>query len=210
MIPVIFRVYLCVLQGTATRAAPKEPLLQSEQRPADHWADERAPEVFGTVRMISHRSINMWPLTHRATQTPKLVNHSFQTHRDTWLLFSQQHEHTTCNLISLLTFFSRTLQSPLLLSDSCLHLFLQSQLCIPKMEACAAGRTQYSVGQAVQRCCGLRRFHSEEDLQKDLSMFCDSDSDRYCNVFFYSNNSVGSSKTQWWKVLLLKYCTCEF
>ncbi|XP_071326011.1 sorting nexin-10B [Trachinotus anak] len=75
-------------------------------------------------------------------------------------------------------FLEQILQSPLLLSDSCLHLFLQSELSVSKIEACAAGRTHYSVAQAVQRC-GLRRFHSEEDLQKDLSMCCafDTDSD---------------------------------
>ncbi|XP_034030888.1 sorting nexin-10B [Thalassophryne amazonica] len=76
----------------------------------------------------------------------------------------------------LQTFLKQILQSPLLLSDSCLHLFLQSQLSVSKMEACAAGRTKYSVAQAV-RHCELRRFHSEEDLQKDLSTSFDSDSD---------------------------------
>lgn len=91
--------------------------------------------------------------------------------------------------------FSRIVQSPLLLSDSCLHLFLQSQLSVSKIQACAAGRTHYSVAQAV-KSCGLRRFHSEEDLQKDLSMSCDSDSDRYHNgvqkliVFLIRNTAV--------------------
>ncbi|KAF7669422.1 hypothetical protein LDENG_00186500 [Lucifuga dentata] len=75
-------------------------------------------------------------------------------------------------------FLEQILQSPLLLSDSHLHLFLQSQLSMSKMEACAAGRTHYSVAQAVQHYgCRLKRFHSEEDLQKDLSIYCDSDSD---------------------------------
>uniref|UniRef100_A0AAV2MD29 PX domain-containing protein n=1 Tax=Knipowitschia caucasica TaxID=637954 RepID=A0AAV2MD29_KNICA len=69
-------------------------------------------------------------------------------------------------------FLEQILQSPLLLSDSCLHLFLQSQLCVAKMEACAAGRTAYSVAQAVQRC-GLRRFHSEEELHRSISLSCD-------------------------------------
>ncbi|KAM8868975.1 sorting nexin-10B isoform 2-T2 [Spinachia spinachia] len=59
--------------------------------------------------------------------------------------------------------------------EHCLHLFLQSQLSVSKMQACAAGRTHYSVAQAVQRC-GRRRFHSEGDLRKNLSMSCDSDS----------------------------------
>uniref|UniRef100_G3P089 Sorting nexin 10b n=1 Tax=Gasterosteus aculeatus aculeatus TaxID=481459 RepID=G3P089_GASAC len=73
-------------------------------------------------------------------------------------------------------FLEQILQNPLLLSDSCLHLFLQSRLSVSKMQACAAGQTLYSVAQAVQRC-GLRRFRSEEDMQKDPSMSCDSDSD---------------------------------
>uniref|UniRef100_A0A3B5Q2I5 Sorting nexin 10b n=1 Tax=Xiphophorus maculatus TaxID=8083 RepID=A0A3B5Q2I5_XIPMA len=73
-------------------------------------------------------------------------------------------------------FLEKILQSNLVLSDSCLHLFLQSQLSISKMEACVAGKTSFTVAQAVQSC-GLRRFHSEEDLQRDLSVFCDSDSD---------------------------------
>lgn len=73
-------------------------------------------------------------------------------------------------------FLEQILQSPLLLSDSCLHLFLQSQLSVSKMEACAAGRTRYSVEQAVQGC-GLRRFHSHDDLHGDPSSCCDCDSD---------------------------------
>ncbi|XP_061531768.1 sorting nexin-10B isoform X1 [Phycodurus eques] len=79
-------------------------------------------------------------------------------------------------MAGLQKFLEQILQSPLLLSDSCLHLFLQSQLSVVKMEACAAGRTRYSVAQAVQ-CCGIRRFLSQEALQKDLSMSADSDSD---------------------------------
>ncbi|XP_018544149.1 sorting nexin-10B [Lates calcarifer] len=82
----------------------------------------------------------------------------------------------TKRMKGLQKFLEQILQSPVLLSDSCLHLFLQSQLSVSKIEACAAGRTHFSVAQAVQGC-GLRRFHSEEDLQKNLSLCCDSDSD---------------------------------
>ncbi|XP_051263732.1 sorting nexin-10B isoform X3 [Dicentrarchus labrax] len=85
-------------------------------------------------------------------------------------------QQITERMKGLQKFLEQILQNPLLLSDSCLHLFLQSQLSVSKIQACAAGRTHYSVAQAVQRC-GLRRFHSQEDLQKDLSMSCDSDSD---------------------------------
>lgn len=85
-------------------------------------------------------------------------------------------QQITERMKGLQRFLEQILQNPLLLSDSCLHLFLQSQLSVSKIQACAAGRTHYSVDQAVQRC-GLRRFHSEQDLQKDLCMSCDSDSD---------------------------------
>ncbi|XP_034409985.1 sorting nexin-10B [Cyclopterus lumpus] len=85
-------------------------------------------------------------------------------------------QQITERMKGLQRFLEQILESPLLLSDSCLHLFLQSQLSVSKMNACAAGQTHYSVAQAVQQC-GLRRFHSEEDLEKDLSMSCDSDSD---------------------------------
>ncbi|KAM6909603.1 sorting nexin-10B isoform 2-T2 [Xenentodon cancila] len=85
-------------------------------------------------------------------------------------------QQITERMKGLQKFLEEILRSPLLLSDSCLHLFLQSELSVSKIEACAAGRTNYSVAQAVQRS-GLRRFHSVEDLQKDLSLSCDSDSD---------------------------------
>ncbi|XP_034553962.1 sorting nexin-10B [Notolabrus celidotus] len=85
-------------------------------------------------------------------------------------------QQITERMKGLQKFLEQVLQSNLLLSDSLLHLFLQSQLSASKMQACASGRTHYSVAQAIQRC-GLRRFHSEEDLQKDLSTSCDSDSD---------------------------------
>ncbi|KAG8010126.1 Sorting nexin-10A [Nibea albiflora] len=85
-------------------------------------------------------------------------------------------QQITERMKGLQRFLEQILHNPLLLSDSCLHLFLQSQLSVSKMQACAAGKTHYSVAQAVQGC-GLRRFHSEEDLQKDLNMSCDSDSD---------------------------------
>ncbi|KAF3691840.1 Sorting nexin-10B [Channa argus] len=79
-------------------------------------------------------------------------------------------------IAGLQKFLEQILQSPLLLSDSCLHLFLQSELSVSKMEACASGKTHYSVAQAVQHC-GRRRFLSEGDLQKDLCISCESDSD---------------------------------
>uniref|UniRef100_A0A8C9SDQ2 Sorting nexin 10b n=2 Tax=Scleropages formosus TaxID=113540 RepID=A0A8C9SDQ2_SCLFO len=73
-------------------------------------------------------------------------------------------------------FLEVILQNPLVLSDSCLHLFLQSQLSVVQMEACAAGRTHYSVAQAIQNCGGgMQRFRSQEDLPELAQDCCDSD-----------------------------------
>ncbi|KAJ3597544.1 hypothetical protein NHX12_001067 [Muraenolepis orangiensis] len=68
-------------------------------------------------------------------------------------------------MAGLQRFLEQIVESPFLLSDSCVHLFLQSELSVAKMEACVAGRTPYSVAQAIQGR-GLRRFHSTEDLNK--------------------------------------------
>uniref|UniRef100_A0A3B4ABH2 PX domain-containing protein n=1 Tax=Periophthalmus magnuspinnatus TaxID=409849 RepID=A0A3B4ABH2_9GOBI len=105
-------------------------------------------------------------------------------------------------------FLEQILQSPLLLSDSCLHLFLQSQLSVNKMEACAEGRTPFSVAQAVQRC-GLRRFHSDEELHKNMGLACDSESTEAESLLLNKSRSAA----------LLRYptpdeedslnCTCE-
>nr|XP_054505713.1 sorting nexin-11 isoform X2 [Agelaius phoeniceus]XP_054505714.1 sorting nexin-11 isoform X2 [Agelaius phoeniceus]XP_054505715.1 sorting nexin-11 isoform X2 [Agelaius phoeniceus] len=48
-------------------------------------------------------------------------------------------------------FLERVLQSAVLLSDSRLHLFLQSQLPVPAIEACVQGRGPHSVTEAILR-----------------------------------------------------------
>ncbi|XP_061106057.1 sorting nexin-10B [Conger conger] len=74
-------------------------------------------------------------------------------------------------------FLDVILQNPVVLSDSRLHLFLQSQLSVAKMEACASGQTRFSVDQAIQRCgCEFRRFHFAEELPEgEDKACCDSD-----------------------------------
>ncbi|KAF0045321.1 hypothetical protein F2P81_001850 [Scophthalmus maximus] len=101
-------------------------------------------------------------------------------------------------------FLKQILQSPLVLSDSCMHLFLQSDLSVSKIEACAAGRTRFSVTQAVRRC-GLRRFHSEEDLQKVLGMCCDSDSDSRNRL---DSGESPQNQTEGVERPFLKMCGC--
>ncbi|CAB1333828.1 unnamed protein product, partial [Coregonus sp. 'balchen'] len=81
------------------------------------------------------------------------------------LLILNNAQQITERMKGLQKFLELTLESNLLLSDSCLHLFLQSDLGVSKIEACASGRSHYSVSQAVLRCgCKLRRFNSQEDL----------------------------------------------
>uniref|UniRef100_A0AAA9TGZ9 Sorting nexin 11 n=1 Tax=Bos taurus TaxID=9913 RepID=A0AAA9TGZ9_BOVIN len=48
-------------------------------------------------------------------------------------------------------FLEKVLQSVVLLSDSQLHLFLQSQLSVPEIEACVQGRSPVSVSDAILR-----------------------------------------------------------
>lgn len=84
----------------------------------------------------------------------------------------------TQRMQGLQQFLEAVLQTPLLLSDSRLHLFLQSHLSIAKMDACAQGHTHYTVAQAIQRCGGDARFPFEEQHQEeDSKTCCDSDCD---------------------------------
>lgn len=51
----------------------------------------------------------------------------------------------------------------MLLSDSCLHLFLQSHLSVRNIEACAEGKSLYTVAEAIQKLGSqTQRFGSEE------------------------------------------------
>lgn len=63
---------------------------------------------------------------------------------------------------------------PLLLSDSHLHLFLQSQLSIAQMDACVHGLTRYTVAEAIQRYV----YDTHIPLKDDTTHYCDSDCER--------------------------------
>ncbi|KAM6088152.1 sorting nexin-10 [Chlamydotis macqueenii] len=64
-------------------------------------------------------------------------------------------------------FLEKILQDALLLSDSRLHLFLQTQLSPEDMEACVSGQTKYSVADAINKFASLnRRFPIEEERKK--------------------------------------------
>lgn len=75
--------------------------------------------------------------------------------------------------------FCRVLKMPLLLSDSHLHLFLQSQLSIAKMEACVQGQTSYTVAEAIQRYV----YDTHFPLEDESKSLCDYDCKRCACVF---------------------------
>lgn len=77
------------------------------------------------------------------------------------------------SLVKIVFPFSSVLHAPLLLSDSRLHLFLQSDLGITKMEKCALGKTRYTVAEAIQRS-GNSCIDGLEDKAS-----CESDCERY-------------------------------
>ncbi|XP_053570140.1 sorting nexin-10 isoform X2 [Bombina bombina] len=73
-------------------------------------------------------------------------------------------EQRICGLQNFLT---KVVQCPVLLSDSRLHLFLQSQLSLEEIEACALGQTKYSVFEAIHKfATSNRRFPVEEEEEK--------------------------------------------
>lgn len=71
-------------------------------------------------------------------------------------------------------FLEIVVHTPLLLSDSRLHLFLQSDLSITKMEKCARGKTKYTVAEAIQRSNSscINRFEDKASCDSD----CESSS----------------------------------
>ncbi|XP_056273495.1 sorting nexin-10A [Pseudoliparis swirei] len=72
-------------------------------------------------------------------------------------------------------FLESVLQRPFLLSDSRLHLFLQSDLSVSRMSRCARGQTRYTVAEAIQRS-------SSGDISGlEDKATCDSDTESSCS-----------------------------
>ncbi|XP_016143043.1 sorting nexin-10B [Sinocyclocheilus grahami] len=75
-------------------------------------------------------------------------------------------------------FLEEVVHSPVLLSDSCLHLFLQSQLSVKKIEACAEGRSRYTVSEAIHSSgSGNKRFESQSEgsMEEEDDVHCESE-----------------------------------
>ncbi|XP_030639140.1 sorting nexin-10B [Chanos chanos] len=77
--------------------------------------------------------------------------------------------HISVRMEGLRNFLEEVLRRPVLLSDSCLHLFLQSPLSVSQMEACADGRTRCSVSQAILSSPAVLRFgpKSQEEAESE-------------------------------------------
>ncbi|NXQ28969.1 SNX10 protein, partial [Alaudala cheleensis] len=87
--------------------------------------------------------------------------------------------------------FSMILQDVLLLSDSRLHLFLQTQLSPEDMEACVSGQTKYSVADAIHSFASLnRRFPIEDEERKKGKDDADSDSESSSSGLGPSDDSI--------------------
>lgn len=73
-------------------------------------------------------------------------------------------------------FLNKVVQCPLLLSDSRLHLFLQTQLTPEEIEACASGQTTYTVEEAIQKFTKSNRRFPEEEEQTSCNLTPESSS----------------------------------
>ncbi|KAM9387728.1 sorting nexin-10 [Phaethornis superciliosus] len=88
-------------------------------------------------------------------------------------------------------FLEKVLQDALLLSDSRLHLFLQTQLSPEDMEACVSGQTKYSVAEAIHKFASLnRRFPIEDEEGKKGKNNAESDSESSSSRLRPSDDSI--------------------
>ncbi|KAM4845075.1 sorting nexin-11 isoform 1-T3 [Thomomys bottae] len=76
-------------------------------------------------------------------------------------------------------FLEKALQSVVLLSDSRLHLFLQSQLSVPEIEACVQGRSSMTVSDAILRYAMSNCGWAQEERQ-NASRLAEGDQPNNC------------------------------
>ncbi|XP_076399344.1 sorting nexin-11 isoform X2 [Peromyscus maniculatus bairdii] len=72
-------------------------------------------------------------------------------------------------------FLEKVLQSVVLLSDSQLHLFLQSQLSVPEIEACVQGRGSLTVSDAILRYAMSNCGWAQEEKRQSTSHLAKGD-----------------------------------
>ncbi|XP_039197983.1 sorting nexin-10 isoform X5 [Crotalus tigris] len=86
------------------------------------------------------------------------------------------------------------LQNPVLLSDSRLHLFVQTQLSPEDIEACVSGNTKYSVAEAIRGFAYLKRRFPVEHEEKKKENYADSDSESSSSGLEHSGNDSNSHR----------------
>uniref|UniRef100_A0A3Q2TB37 Sorting nexin 10a n=1 Tax=Fundulus heteroclitus TaxID=8078 RepID=A0A3Q2TB37_FUNHE len=96
-------------------------------------------------------------------------------------------EQVSKRMKGLQEFLESVLQNPFLLSDSRLHLFLQSDLSIPRIERCALGKTRYTVAEAIQ--LSKSGYYNSEDKTS-----CDSDCESWTQSGSMQNELFESSR----------------
>lgn len=89
-------------------------------------------------------------------------------------------------------FLRKVLQNALLLSDSRLHLFLQSHLNSEDIEACVSGQTKYSVEEAIHKFALMNRRFPEEDEEGKKENDIDYDSESSSSGFGHSSDDSSS------------------
>ncbi|XP_043319292.1 sorting nexin-10 [Cervus elaphus] len=89
-------------------------------------------------------------------------------------------------------FLRKVLQNALLLSDSSLHLFLQSHLNSEDIEACVSGQTKYSVEEAIHKFALMNRRFPEEEEEGKKENDIDYDSESSSSGFGHSSDESSS------------------
>lgn len=98
-------------------------------------------------------------------------------------------QHVEQRMKGLQEFLEKILQNTSLLSDSRLHLFLQSKLSPTKIEACVSGQTKYTVAEVIQRyACANSRFPVEEKHEEKSPAYSDSDSESSSSVLGHGSD----------------------
>ncbi|XP_069585993.1 sorting nexin-10 isoform X1 [Ranitomeya imitator] len=121
--------------------------------------------------------------------------------------FNINNAHTVEQRVrGLQAFLNKVMQCPLLLSDSRLHLFLQTQLPLDEIEACASGQTKFSVSEAIHKfATSNRRFPAEEEEQTSCHLVPESSSSTLENKHdgqFLNGCKPAEKHKETWKTIL--------
>ncbi|KAM8967091.1 sorting nexin-10 [Pelodytes ibericus] len=103
-------------------------------------------------------------------------------------------------------FLNKVMKCPVLLSDSRLHLFLQTQLSSEEIEACASGLTTYSVFEAIRKfATSNRRFPVEEEEKTSHYLDPESSSSKLehtSDACFLRGCKLGQPHGETWATIL--------